>query len=119
MNLFSRLWTDTGIKIGQFGQSNTWNLQVPETWAKKNPSYIANIPQAQDFDSISSSTRSSSRISTSASSGRCSSNSRQTSRGSGSSAPQVITSENEEIGDENRDTSLKCQSFRSVTFSIL
>ncbi|MCO5601853.1 hypothetical protein L7F22_055978 [Adiantum nelumboides] len=77
-----RLWTDTGVKIGQFGQSTAWDLKVPDTWASKLPTYVASMPTVRDLDSISS-TRSSSRISTSAgTSGSRSANSRQASRGS-------------------------------------
>ncbi|KAI5080497.1 hypothetical protein GOP47_0003680 [Adiantum capillus-veneris] len=78
----SRLWTDAGVKIGQFGQVNAWDLKVPDTWASKSPTYVASMPTVRDLDSISS-TRSSSRISTSAgTSGSRSTNSRQASRGS-------------------------------------
>ncbi|KAH7307740.1 hypothetical protein KP509_22G074700 [Ceratopteris richardii] len=83
-----RLWTDTGVKIGQFGQSDPWNLDLPDTWSSSTPTYVASIAISRDSSDSISSPHSSSRISTSAgTSGDHSANNQQMSRGNSATAP--------------------------------
>lgn len=36
-----RLWTQVGIRIGQFGQKELWDLSSMTTWRTKEPSYLS------------------------------------------------------------------------------
>ncbi|CAM6105598.1 unnamed protein product [Calypogeia fissa] len=36
-----RLWTQVGIRIGQFGQNELWDLSSRSTWRTREPSYLS------------------------------------------------------------------------------